>query len=69
MEFESIEVPGIGETVRGRPGTSVVELAGAAKYWHDKCVSARRDGFLGGLFSGAAVVIACEIVYHLIRSL
>jgi len=35
QEFESFEVPGVGE-VRARAGTSTVELAGAVKYWHDK---------------------------------
>lgn len=55
--YETIELPGVGE-VRARPGTSTLELAGAAKYWHDKCQSARHDGALGG----AALILMIDLL-------
>lgn len=48
QEYENIDLPGVGE-IRGRQGTSTIELAGAVKYWHDKCQSARTDGAIGGI--------------------
>ena len=71
-ERESIELPGVGE-LRGRPGTSTMALAGAAKFWHDKYQSARRDyqsarrdGFIAASILIAVAEVAALIVYTLI---
>jgi len=69
-ELESIDIPGIGE-VRARPGTSTIELAGAAKHWFDKhqallnrIDTSRREGFIGGVFfSGISFAVTFAIYY------
>jgi hypothetical protein len=62
-EYESLELPGVGE-IRARPGTSTLELAGAAKFWHDKYKSARLDGFIGGVsISAMAALIVGAVLY------
>jgi hypothetical protein len=65
-DYETHDLPGIGN-VRARRGTSTVELAGAVKYWHDKCVSARRDGFLGGAVFTLLVMVCGFGMFHLLR--
>lgn len=62
--YETVELPGVGE-IRARPGTSTFELAGAAKFWHDKCQSARRDGFLGGVTFTTLFFIFALVGYYL----
>lgn len=65
--YESVDLPGVGE-IRARPGTSTLELAGAAKHWHNKYKSAKIDGFI----SGASLVVILEVVivaaYYCLRS-
>lgn len=61
--YENVEIPGVGE-IRARPGTSTMELAGAVKYWHEKCRSARVDGFIGGLGLGAFLSLAGWAIYY-----
>jgi len=60
---EVIELPGVGE-IRGRPGTSTMALAGAAKFWHDKYQSARKDGFIAAVSLIAAFEVFAGIIYH-----
>ena len=64
-ERESIELPGVGE-LRGRPGTSTMALAGAAKFWHDKYQRARKDGFIAASIIIAVAEAAALVVYTLI---
>lgn len=63
-DYETIEVPGVGE-LRARPGTSTLELAGAAKFWHDKYQSARFDGFIGGASMVSMLGILSVAAYYL----
>ena len=62
-----IELPGVGE-IRARPGTSTMELAGAASFWAKKYKSARKDGFVAGVTLMATLNILCLIAYTFIRS-
>jgi len=61
--YQSVEVPGVGE-LRGRPGTSTVELAGAVKFWHDKYTSARLDGFIGGVSITAMLALFAGVAFY-----
>lgn len=61
--YETIEVPGVGE-LRARVGTSTLELAGAAKFWHDKYQSARADGFIGGVSISAMFALFAGVAYY-----
>lgn len=63
QERESIELPGVGE-LRGRPGTSTMELAGAASFWYKKYQSARKDGFIAAVTVIAALELLGGIIYH-----
>lgn len=68
--YGSVDLPGVGE-VRARPGTSTLELAGAAKHWHDKYQSVmRRKGsaFMGGVFSVVIIEAVILAVYFCLRS-
>ena len=65
-ESVSIELPGVGE-VRARPGTSTAEMAGMVKYWHDKCQSARTDGFLAGITLLGMAELLITGLYFLLR--
>lgn len=66
-ERESVSLPGVGE-IRGRLGTSTMQLAGAAKFWHDKYRSAKRDGVIAGIALMATLEIAVVIAYYYLRS-
>ena len=66
-DYDVNSVPGVGE-IRARRGTSTVELAGAAAFWHKKYQSARLDGFLAAASLIAFLEIASGIVYYYIRS-
>ena len=61
------ELPGVGE-LRGRPGTSTMELAGMAAFWHGKFKTAKRDGFIAGASVSAVLVTALNIAIHYLRS-
>jgi hypothetical protein len=65
-EHVNHDIPGIG-IVRAREGTSTAELAGAVKFWHDKCMSARRDGFIGGTVFTLLFTLCSFGVVHLLR--
>ena len=62
-EREVIDLPGVGE-IRARPGTSTMALAGAAKFWHDKYQSARKDGFIAAVSLIATLEVIAGIIYH-----
>lgn len=66
MEERTVnDIPGVGE-VRARAGTSTAELAGAAKFWHDKYQTAWRDGALAAsLVIGLAGIIAGAAIHLL----
>jgi len=65
-EYQTIEVPAVGE-IRARVGTSTLELAGAVKVWHDKAMSARIDGFVGGAAFGIMFSVCSFGAYYLLR--
>lgn len=67
-EYETIELPGVGD-IRARPGTSTLELAGAAKFWHDKYQDGRKDGFIAGASLLAMAELLAVCVYYIVRSL
>lgn len=64
-EYATVDLPGPGE-IRARKGTSTLELAGAAKHWHDKSKSAYIDGFTGGGVVGVLISLATFGVYYLL---
>ncbi len=65
-KYENIDVPGVGE-VRGRVGTSTIELAGAVKFWHDKAKTAYVDGFATGSLIGVVCSALVVAVFFLLR--
>jgi hypothetical protein len=65
---EVVNLPAVGE-IKGRPGTSTMELAGMASYWHKKFLSARKEGRIEGATALAALCLVAEAVYQIyIRS-
>lgn len=60
------DIPGVGE-VRARAGTSTAELAGAAKFWHDKYQTAWRDGFISASLVGSLVGIGAYLAIHFLQ--
>ena len=65
-ERELLDLPGVGE-IRGRPGTSTMVLAGAAKFWHDKYQSAKLDGAIAAVVIIAVFETLGAIAYHFWR--
>lgn len=66
-DYGSETVEGVGE-IYGRRGTSTLELAGAARYWHNKFKTARYNGIclgflLGSIFASVAFYTT-ETVKH-----
>lgn len=66
--LETVEVPGVGE-VRGRPGTSTIELAGAASYWHKRWKTAYVDGAAAGILMTVFSQLLLAAAYYLIRNM
>lgn len=62
-DYVNNEVPGLGD-VRARVGTSTAELAGAAKFWHEKSKVAWRNGFACAVSLCAAVAAIATYVLH-----
>ncbi len=63
-ERQSFSIPAVGD-VRARLGTSTAELAGAAKFWHDKSKHAWRDGFISACVVLGIAGIAAGATIHL----
>lgn len=66
-ERQTIDLPGVGE-IKGRPGTSTMQLAGAAKFWYVKYQSARKDGFIAATSLIITLEVVIGIAYHYLRS-
>jgi len=66
--LETVEVPGVGE-VRGKPGTSTIELAGAASYWYKRWKTAHIDGVIAGVALTVFSELLLGAAYYLIRNI